>query len=57
MPHLRTVTTASGALVVPTVYSMGGGRRELEHMERAHSAAAHEALLAAARERMNAGQL
>ncbi|WP_156479733.1 hypothetical protein [Pseudoclavibacter helvolus] len=51
------MTTASGALVVPTVYSMGGGRRELEHMERAHSAAAHEALLAAARERMNAGQL
>ncbi len=56
VPHIRTVTTASGARAVQIVFSKRGGRRELEHVGSAHTDAEYEALLVAARQRMAGGQ-
>lgn len=55
-PHIRTVTTASGARAVQIVYSKAGGRRELDHVGSAHDEDEYQALLAVARERL-AGEL
>src|SRR5699024_4362161 len=54
-PHIRTVRTASGARAVQIVYSKRGGKRELEHIGSAHTAAEYELLVAAARKKMAGG--
>lgn len=55
-PHVRVVKTASGARAVQIVYSNRAGKRDLEHIGSAHTDAELEALKAAARQRIAAGQ-
>jgi hypothetical protein len=54
--YVRTVKTASGATAVQVVWSSRRGSRNIEHIGSAHDEAELEALKAAARERMAAGQ-
>jgi hypothetical protein len=54
---MRTVKTTSGATAVQVVWSSRRGSREIEHLGSAHDEAELEALKAAARQRMAAGQL
>jgi hypothetical protein len=56
VPYVRTVRTASGATAVQIVYSSRRGSRDIEHFGSAHDEAELEALKAAARQRMAAGQ-
>lgn len=56
MAYLRTVKTSSGATAVQIVYSNRRGARDIEHLGSAHTAAEVEALKAAGRQRMRAGQ-
>jgi hypothetical protein len=55
--YVRTVKTASGAVAVQIVWSSRRGSRSIEHLGSAHDDAELEALKAAARERLAAGQL
>jgi hypothetical protein len=55
--YVRTVKTASGATAVQVVWSSRRGSREIEHLGSAHDKAELEALKAAARQRVAAGQL
>jgi hypothetical protein len=55
-PYVRTVKTSSGATAVQIVYSSRRGSREIEHLGSAHSGAEVELLMAAARQRLAAGQ-
>ena len=57
MPYVRTVKTASGATAVQVVWSSRRGAREIEHLGSAHDEEELEALKAAARQRLAAGQL
>jgi hypothetical protein len=54
--YVRTVKTASGATAVQVVWSSRRGSRNIEHLGSAHDEAELEALKAAARERLAAGQ-
>jgi len=54
--YVRTVKTASGATAVQVVWSSRRGSRDIEHIGSAHDEAELEALKAAARERIAAGQ-
>jgi DDE family transposase len=54
--YVRTVKTASGARAVQIVYSSRRGSRDIEHIGSAHDDAELEALKAAARQRLAAGQ-
>ena len=54
--YVRTVRTASGARAVQIVHSSRRGSRDIEHIGSAHDDAELEALKAAARLRMAAGQ-
>jgi hypothetical protein len=54
--YVRTVRTASGATAVQIVYSTRRGSRDIEHVGSAHDDAELEALKAAARQRLAAGQ-
>ena len=56
MPYVRTVKTASGATAVQIVYSSRRGSRDIEHLGSAHDEAELELLMAAARQRLAAGQ-
>ena len=56
MPYVRTVKTTSGATAVQIVWSSRRGSREIEHLGSAHDEAELEALKAAARQRIAAGQ-
>ena len=56
MAYVRTVRTASGARAVQIVHSSRRGARDIEHVGSAHDDAELEALKAAARLRMAAGQ-
>ena len=56
MAYVRTVKTASGAIAVQIVYSSRRGSRSIEHVGSAHDEAELEALRAAARQRLVAGQ-
>jgi hypothetical protein len=55
--YVRTVKTASGATAVQVVWSSRRGSRNIEHIGSAHDDAELEALRAAARERLAAGQM
>ncbi len=57
MPYVRTVKTRSGATAVQVVWSSRRGSRSIQHIGSAHDEAELEALKAAARQRMAAGQL
>lgn len=57
MAYVRTVKTASGAVAVQVVWSSRRGSREIEHIGSAHDDAELEALKAAARQRLAAGQM
>jgi hypothetical protein len=54
---MRTVKTTSGATAVQVVWSSRRGSREIEHLGSAHGEAELEALKAAARQRIEVGQL
>jgi hypothetical protein len=54
--YVRTVKTASGAIAVQIVYSSRRGSRTIEHLGSAHDGQELEALKAAARQRLAAGQ-
>jgi hypothetical protein len=54
--YVRTVKTASGAIAVQIVYSSRRGSRSIEHLGSAHDDGELEALKAAARQRLVAGQ-
>jgi hypothetical protein len=54
--YVRTVKTASGAMAVQVVWSSRRGSRNIEHIGSAHDEAELEALKAAARGRVAAGQ-
>jgi hypothetical protein len=54
--YVRTVKTTSGATAVQIVWSSRRGSRNIEHIGSAHDAAELEALKAAARQRLAAGQ-
>jgi hypothetical protein len=54
--YVRTVRTASGATAVQIVYSNRRGSRTMKHVGSAHDEAELEALKAAARQRLAAGQ-
>jgi Transposase DDE domain len=54
--YVRTVKTASGATAVQIVYSSRRGSRSIEHLGSAHDDGELEALRAAARQRLAAGQ-
>jgi hypothetical protein len=54
--YVRTVRTASGARAVQIVHSSRRGSRDIEHIGSAHDDAELEALKAATRQRMAAGQ-
>jgi hypothetical protein len=54
--YVRTVKTASGATAVQVVWSSRRGSRNIEHVGSAHDDAELEALKAAARQRLAAGQ-
>ena len=56
MAYVRTVKTASGAVAVQIVWSSRRGSRSIEHLGSAHDEQEVEALRAAARERLAAGQ-
>lgn len=56
MAYIRTVKTASGATAVQIVHSSRKGARDIEHIGSAHTDAEVEALKAAARQRLAAGQ-
>lgn len=56
MAYIRTVKTASGATAVQIVHSFRKGSRDIEHIGSAHTDAELEALKAAARQRLAAGQ-
>lgn len=56
MAYVRTVRTASGATAVQIVHSSRRGSRDIEHVGSAHDEAEVEALKAAARQRLAAGQ-
>ena len=56
MAYVRTVRTASGARAVQIVYSSRRGARNIEHLGSAHDEEELEALKAAARQRLAAGQ-
>ena len=56
MAYVRTVKTASGARAVQVVWSSRRGSRNIEHIGSAHDDAELEALKAAARQRLAAGQ-
>ena len=56
MAYVRTVKTASGAIAVQIVYSSRRSRRSTEHLGPAHDDGELEALKAAARQRLAAGQ-
>jgi len=53
---MRTVKTTSGATAVQIVWSSRRGSREIEHLGSAHDEAQLEALKAAARQKIAAGQ-
>lgn len=55
-PHIRTVTTSSGARAVQIVYSRRRGARQIEHIGSAHDEVELELLRAVARQRLAAGQ-
>ena len=57
MPYVRTVKTTSGATAVQIVWSSRRGSRKIEHIGSAHDEAELEALKAAARQRLAAGQV
>jgi hypothetical protein len=54
--YVRTVKTASGAVAVQIVWSSRRGSRSIEHLGSAHDEGELEALKAAARQRLVAGQ-
>jgi hypothetical protein len=54
--YVRTVKTGSGATAVQIVHSSRRGSRDIEHIGSAHDDAEVELLMAAARQRMAAGQ-
>jgi hypothetical protein len=54
--YVRTVKTGSGATAVQIVHSSRRGSRDIEHIGSAHDDAELEALKAAARQRLAAGQ-
>jgi hypothetical protein len=54
--YVRTVRTASGATAVQIVHGSRRGARDIEHLGSAHDAQEVEALKAAARQRIAAGQ-
>jgi hypothetical protein len=54
--YVRTVKTSSGATAVQIVYSSRRGSRDIEHRGSAHDDEELEALKAAARQRLAAGQ-
>jgi hypothetical protein len=54
--YVRTVRTGSGATGVQIVWSSRGGKRRIEHVGSGHDQAEVEALKAAARQRLAAGQ-
>ena len=56
MAYVRTVKTASGAVAVQIVWSSRRGSRSIEHLGSAHDDQELEALRAAARQRLAAGQ-
>lgn len=56
MAYVHTVKTASGAIAVQIVYSFRRGSRTIEHLGSAHDDAELEALKAAGRQRLAAGQ-
>ena len=56
MAYVRTVKTASGATAVQIVHSSRRGSRSIEHLGSAHDDGEPEALKAAARQRLAAGQ-
>ena len=56
MAYVRTVKTASGATAVQIVWSSRRGSRSIEHLGSAHDEQELEALKAAARQRLAAGQ-
>ena len=56
MAYVRTVKTASGAVAVQIVWSSRRGSRSIEHLGSAHDDGELEALRAAARQRLAAGQ-
>ena len=56
MPYVRTVRTRSGATAVQIVYSSRRGSRDIGHVGSAHDEAELEALKAAARQMVLAGQ-
>jgi hypothetical protein len=56
MAYVRTVKTASGATAVQIVHSSRRGSRKIEHLGSAHDEGELEALKAAARQRLSAGQ-
>ena len=56
MAYVRTVKTASGAVAVQIVHSSRRGSRSIEHLGSAHDDQELEALKAAARQRLAAGQ-
>ena len=56
MAYVRTVGTGSGARAVQIVWSSRRGSRQIEHIVSAHDDGELEALQAAARERLAAGQ-
>ena len=56
MAYVRTVKTASGATAVQVVHSSRRGSRSIEHLGSAHDEQELEALKAAARQRLAAGQ-
>lgn len=55
-PYVRTAKTASGAMAVQFVQSSRRGSRDIEHVGSAHDVTELEALKAAARQRLSAGQ-
>ena len=57
MAYVRTVKTGSGATAVQIVHATRRGSRSIEHIGSAHDDAELEALKAAARQRLAAGQL
>jgi hypothetical protein len=54
--YVRTVKTASGARAVRIVHGFRRGARKIEHLGSTHDEKALEALKAAARQRLAAGQ-
>ncbi|MBO0610922.1 hypothetical protein [Myceligenerans salitolerans] len=54
--YVRTVKTASGARAVQIVHSQHKGSRDIEHVGSAHTDADWELLVAAARQKIAAGQ-